>query len=161
VAYWINPTGTTWNYWAIKYTGSLYVPWSSIRVGVWVDDGAYVKLCNIDTGNSWWRGGPPIFLMTSGTCTGAPGEYSVEVGYLNYWGAVALIFVIGPATGNDAYVPTIDGAWYCPNFRWTGAQQGTCNVAWSFRPASAGVPHFRGTNYTPSSTDDGGGSPRP
>jgi hypothetical protein len=155
-AYWINPAAP-WTYWAIKFTGNLYVPWSSIRVGVWHDDGVYVRLCSIDTGNSWWGFTAPRFDTMSGTCTGA-GEYSVEVGYFEGVGTAALVFVIGPGAGNEAYIPTIDGAWYCPNFRWTGAQQGTCSAAWSFVPASPSVPHFRGTNYTPGSTD-GGGSP--
>jgi len=159
-AYWINPAAATWTNWAIKYTGKLYVPWSSIRVGVWHDDGVYVRLCSIDTGNSWWYITSPAFHTTSGTCTGA-GEYSVEVGYFNGAGTAALVFVIGTGAGNDAYIPTIDGAWHCANFRWSGAQQGTCSAAWSFVPASPSVPHFRGTNYTPSSTVDGGGSPGP
>jgi hypothetical protein len=140
------------------------VPWSSIRVGVWHDDGVYVKLCSIDTGSSRWRLRIPEFYATSGTC-GAPGEYSVEVGYFQGPGGSMLIFLIGPETGNVAYIPTIDGAWYCPNFNWSpGAYTsggGRCSAAWSFVPASPSVPHFRGTNYTPSSTVDGGGSPRP
>jgi hypothetical protein len=156
-AYWLNPTATTWTNWAIRYTGRLYVPWSDIRVGVWHDDGVYVRLCNIDTGNSWWRYTPPVFSVTSGTCTGAPEEYSIEVGYLQGHNAATLAFVIGSGAGNEAYIPTIDGAWYCPNFNWS---TGRCGVSWSFRPASAGVPHFRGTNYTPGSAD-GGGEPLP
>jgi len=158
VAYWINPAATTWTYWAIRFTGRLYVPWSNIHVGVWHDNGVYVRLCSIDTGNSWWipfRG--PTFRTTSGTCTGAPGEYSIEVGYFQDYGAIALVFVIGPGAGDEAYIPTIDGAWFCPNFRW---DEGTCSAAWSFVPASPTVPHFRGTNYTPGSADDGG-RPRP
>jgi hypothetical protein len=157
VAYWIDPAATTWFDWGIKYTGRLYVPWSSIRVGVWHDDGVYVRLCSIDTGNSWWRY-TPQFRTTSGTCTGAPGEYSVEVGYFEGGGVAALVFLVGPGDGNEAYVPTIDGAWFCPNFDWS---RGRCGASWSFVPASPSVPHFRGTNYTPSSTNDGGGSPRP
>ena len=156
-AYWINPAAATWINWAIKFTGKLYVPWSNIRVGVWHDDGVYVRLCSIDTGNSWWYYTSPAFHVTSGTC-GAPGEYSVEVGYFEGAGTAALVFVIGPGGGNEAYVPTIDGAWRCPNFSWAG---GTCSVGWIFVPASPAVPHFRGTNYTPSSTDDGYGSPGP
>jgi hypothetical protein len=157
VAYWINPAATTWTYWAIKFTGRLYVPWSSIRVGVWQDDGVYVKLCSINTGNSWWVYTPPVFHVTSGTCTGAPGEYSVEVGYFEGVGAATLVFIIGPGSGNEAYVPTIDGAWFCQNFSWGS---GSCSVGWIFVSASSSVPHFRGTNYTPGSTD-GGGSPWP
>jgi hypothetical protein len=160
VAYWINPAATSWRNWAVRFTGRLYVPWSSIRVGVWHDNGAYVKLCNIDTGNSWWTAyafKPPTFDTASGTCTGGPGEYSIEVGYFQDFGATVLVFVIGPEGGNEAYIPTIDGAWFCPNFRWDA---GTCSGSWSFVPASPSVPHFRGTNYTPGSTD-GGGSPRP
>ncbi len=157
VAYWIDPAATRWNNWAIKYTGRLYVPWSSIRVGVWHDDGVYVRLCSIDTGNSWWYGTPPRFDTASGTCAGAPGEYSIEVGYFEGPTTAALVFIIGPGDRNEAYIPTIDGAWYCSNFDWS---RGTCGVSWSFRSASPSVPHFRGTNYTPGSTD-GGGSPRP
>jgi hypothetical protein len=97
------------------------------------------------------------FDKTSGTCADAPGEYSIEVGYFEGAGTAALVFVIGPGDRNEAYIPTIDGAWFCPNFDWT---KGTCSVAWSFVPASPAVPHFRGTNYTPGSTD-GGGSPGP
>ncbi len=158
VAYWIDPAATRWVNWAIKFTGRLYVPWSSIRVGVWHDDGVYVRLCSIDTGNSRWYYTAPVFYTISGTCTGAPGEYSVEVGYFEGAGAAVLIFVIGPGAGNEAYIPTIDGAWFCPNFDWS---RGTCGTSWSFRPASPSVPHFRGTNYTPSTTNDGGGTPRP
>jgi hypothetical protein len=159
VAYWVNPspTATIWQDWAIKYTGRLYVPWSNIRVGVWQDEGVYVKLCSIDTGNSRWFSTAPVFFATSGTCTGAPGEYSVEVGFYETWGEAVVIFIIGPGGGNEAYVPTIDGAWFCSNFDWT---RGRCGASWSFVPASPAVPHFRGTNYTPGSTD-GGGSPRP
>ncbi len=157
VAYWIDPAATRWVGWAIKYTGRLYVPWSSIRVGVWHDDGVYVRLCSIDTGNSWWVYRPQ-FRTTSGTCTGAPGEYSVEVGFFEGGVAAFLVFVIGPGDGNEAYVPTIDGAWYCASFDW---RRGTCRVSWSFVPASPSVPYFVATNYTPSSTNDGGGSPRP
>jgi hypothetical protein len=163
-AYWINPTGTTWTNWAVRFTGRLYVPWSSIRVGVWVDDGAYVKLCNIDTGNSWWRYGPPVFYTTSGTCTGTPGEYSIEVGYIAAVGVDTFIFLIGPGGSNEAYVPTIDGAWYCSNFNWSPGDLhgggGRCGVSWSFVSASSGVPYFVGSNYTPGSSD-GGGSPLP
>jgi hypothetical protein len=68
-----------------------------------------------------------------------------------------LVFIIGPDGGNEAYIPTIDGAWYCPNFDWS---QGTCSGSWSFVPASPSVPYFVATNYTPGSTD-GGGTPRP
>jgi len=158
IAYWIDPAATAWVNWAIKFTGRLYVPWSSIRVGVWQDDGVYVKLCNIDTGIDRWYYTAPTFYTTSGTCTGAPGEYNIEVGFFEGYGAVTLVFIIGPGTGNEAYIPTIDGAWFCPNFKW---DYGTCSASWSFVPASPSVPHFRGTNYTPSSTVDGGGSPGP
>ncbi len=157
-AYWIDPAAGMWISWAIKYTGRLYVPWSSIRVGVWHDDGVYVRLCNIDTGNSWWSAAvSPVFHTASGTCAGAPGEYNVEVGFFQGSLTAALVFIIGPGAGNEAYIPTIDGALFCPNFNW---QQGVCNAAWSFVPASPAVPHFCGTNYTPGSTD-GGGEPRP
>jgi hypothetical protein len=87
VAYWIDPTATSWVFWAVKFTGRLYVPWDRIRVGVWHDDGAYVKLCNIDTGRAWW-GYSYDFITTSGTCAGAPGEYNVEVGYFEGAGGV-------------------------------------------------------------------------
>ncbi len=161
VAYWVDPAATSWVNWAIKFTGRLYVPWSSIRVGVWRDDGVYVRLCSIDTGNSWWSIMSPRdfrFYTTSGTCTDAPGEYNIEVGFFQWAYTLVLVFVIGPGDRNEAYIPTIDGAWYCPNFNWN---QGTCSASWSFRSASPAVPHFRGTNYTPSSTNDGGGSPGP
>ncbi len=155
-AYWIDPAAMSWTNWAIKFTGRLYVPWGSIRVGVGHDDGAYMKLCSIDTGNSWWYSN--VFHTTSGTCTGAPGEYNIELGYWNGGGAAILVFVIGPGGGDEAYIPTIDGAWYCPNFDWS---RGVCSVSWSFVPASPSVPYFVATNYTPSSTNDGGGSPSP
>jgi hypothetical protein len=162
LAYWINPAGTRWVNWAVRFTGRLYVPWSNIRVGLWHDGGAYVKLCNIDTGNSWWYHWR--FDVTSGTCAGAPGEYNVEIGLWDWDGPLYLIFLIGPGDRNEAYIPTIDGAWYCPNFDWRPGDAygggGRCYAAWSFVPASPSVPHFRGTNYTPGSTD-GGGTPRP
>ncbi len=150
--YWINDPAARW---AIKFTGRLYVPWSSIRVGFWHDDGVYVKLCDID--RAWWYWSSYLESV-SGTCTGAPGEYSVEIGFYQRGGPGGLIFVIGPGDRGEAYIPTIDGAWYCANFNWN---QGTCGVSWSFVPASPSVPHFRGTSYTPSSTNDGGGTPRP
>ncbi len=157
-AYWIDPAATSWRNWALKLTGRLYVPWERIRVGVWHDDGVYVRLCNIDTGNSRWGSlNPPVFFATSGTCTGSPGEYSVEIGYHQGPGGTMLVFIIGPGAGNEAYVPTIDGAWFCSNFDW---RRGTCSGSWSFVPASPSVPYFVTTNYTPGSTD-GGGSPRP
>jgi hypothetical protein len=164
-AYWIDPAATRWSNWAIKFTGRLYVPWERIRIGVWNDEHVYVKLCSIDTGNSWWDFLYPVFRTTSGTCAGAPGEYSIEVGYFEDYGALALVFIIGPDGSNVAYIPTIDGAWYCPDFDWTETiighgQGGVCRTSWRFLPASPSVPHFRGTNYTPGSTD-GGGTPRP
>ncbi len=157
-AYWIDPGATSWRNWAVKFTGRLYVPWSSVRVGVWHDDGVYVKLCSIDTGNSRWGSlRMPEFYTASGTCTDAPGEYSVEVGYHQGPGGTMLVFLVGPGTGNEAYIPTIDGAWRCANFDWS---QGTCRTSWSFVAASPSVPYFVATNYTPGSTD-GGGEPRP
>jgi hypothetical protein len=153
VAYWLDPTATTWTYWAVKFTGRLYVQWERIRVGMLVDDGVY----SINTGNSWWNGAF-TFNTTNGWCWGTPREYDVEVGYYNISWEAVLIFVIGPEGSNEAYVHTIDGAWFCPNFDWA---RGRCNVSWSFVPASPSVPHFRGTNYTPSTTDDGGGTSRP
>jgi len=166
VAYWVDPAATTWVYWDVKFTGRLYVPWSSIRVGVWHDDGVYVKLCNINTGDTWWRYYVGVFFDTvSGMCADAPGEYSIEVGFTLSTNTAVLVFIIGPGAGNEAYIPTIDGAWYCPNFDWSlgswGGGGGRCRAAWSFVPASPSVPHFRGTNYTPSSTVDGGGTPGP
>jgi hypothetical protein len=155
VAYWLDPTATWWVLWAVKFTGRLYVQWERIRVGMLVDDGAYVRLCSINTGNSWWNGAF-TFNTANGWCWGAPREYDVEVGYYNISWEAVLIFVIGPGGGDEAYVPTIDGAWYCSNFDWS---RGTCGVSWSFVPASPSVPHFRGTNYTPSTTDDGYGEP--
>jgi hypothetical protein len=164
-AYWINPTASWWTHWAVKFTGRLHVPWSDIRVGVWHNDGVYVRLCSIDTGNSRWividldvdDYDTPVFSRVSGSCGGS-GVYNVEVGYFDHLEVATLIFVIGPNGGNEAYIPTIDGALYCSNFDWGG---GRCSVAWSFRPASPTVPYFVGTNYTPSTTADGGGSPLP
>jgi hypothetical protein len=156
VAYWLDPTATEWKWWAVKFTGRLYVPWSSIRVGVWHDDGVYVKLCDIDTGNSRWNS--VGFYITSGTCAGAPGEYDVEIGYFDYGGWNYSLFIIAPGGGNEAYVPTIDGAWRCPDFDWNIPPQ--CYSGWSFVAASPSVPYFVATNYTPGSTD-GGGTPRP
>jgi hypothetical protein len=159
VAYWIDPAATQWRGWAIRFTGHLYVPWSSIRVGLWHDDGAYVKLCSIDTGRSWWIPTPPAFRTANGTCAGAPGEYSIEIGYFEEPpGAAVLVLIVGPGGGNEAYIPTIDGTWFCPNFNWS---QGTCSGAWSFVPKSEDVPYFVATNYRPSSTVDGGGTPQP
>jgi hypothetical protein len=139
VAYWVNSTATRWRTWAIKFTGRIYVPWSNIRVGAWHIEGAYVKLCSIDTGDSWW----PFevgYQTANGTCSGAPGEYSIEVGYYVLYNDPALIFIIGPDGSNEAYFPTIDGAWRCANFNW---DFGTCSGGWSFVPASPSVPHFR------------------
>ncbi len=93
VAYWVDPAATSWTYWAVKFTGTLYVPWERIRVGFWHDDGVYVKLCSIGTGISWWFVTAPRFDTRSGTCTGAPGEYNVEVGYFEGAGAIALVFI--------------------------------------------------------------------
>jgi hypothetical protein len=156
VAYWYDPTATAWTHWGVKYTGRIYVPWSDFRVGLWNDDGAYVRLCSI-TPSGWLPGGPPRFNVLSGTC-GAPGVYDVEVGLAQAIGGLALIFMIGPSTGNVAYIPTIDGAWYCSNFNWS---TGRCGGSWSFVPVSPSVPYFVGTNYMPSLTVDGGGSPGP
>jgi len=161
VAYWI---GTPYTYWAIRYTGNLYVPWSNFRVGFLHDDNVYIRLCSINPSN-WLPEGSPKFSRLSGTCT-APGTYSIEIGYTQWYAAISEIFVIGPGDGNEAYIPTIDGAWYCPNFNWRPGYYyygggGRCYVTWSFVPASPSVPHFRGTNYTPSSTVDGGGTPGP
>jgi hypothetical protein len=160
MVYWIDPEATALTWWAVRFTGRLYVPWSSIRVGVWHDDGFYLRLCSIDTGDSWWVYIWGYRLVGNGMCTGAPGVYDIEIGFWQANGPFMLVFIIGPDGGNEAYIPTIDGAWYCPNFRWAGTQQGTCGASWSFVPASSSVPHFRGTNYTPGSTD-GGGTPQP
>jgi hypothetical protein len=163
-AYWIDPTATQWVNWAVRLTGRLYVPWSDIRVGVWQNKGTYVRLCSIDTGNSWWTLFHHQIDVANGICTGAPGEYSIEIGHYQDDIYAMLIFVIGPGGSNEAYIPTIDGALYCPDFDWSPGviygELGRCNVRWSFRPASAGVPHFVGTNYTPGSAD-GGGEPLP
>jgi hypothetical protein len=156
-AYWIDPAATSWRNWAIKYTGRLYVPWSSIRVGVWHDDGVYVKLCSIDTGNSWWHYTLRLLTRRAGRVQVRPGSTASRWGTSKDNGAIVLVFIVGPDGSNVAYIPTIDGAWYCPNFDWS---QGTCSGSWSFVSASPSVPHFRGTNYTPGSTD-GGGEPRP
>jgi hypothetical protein len=158
IAYWV---GTPYTYWGVRFTGRLYVPWSDIRVALWTDEAVYVRLCNINP-NNWIPSSspnPPLvwFRIVNGTC-GAPGVYDVEVGYAHTEEGFALIFMISPGTGNEMYVPTIDGAWYCSNFNWSTTR---CNVQWSFRPASAGVPYFVGTNYTPSTTNDGGGTPQP
>jgi hypothetical protein len=167
-AYWINPAGTAWNNYAIKFAGTLHVPWDRVRVGVWHDDAAYVKLCGIDTSTSWWVVTlTPRWSWTSGTCT--PGNNPVEVGYYEGVGEAVLVLVIGPdmadSEGNihgPAYIPTIDGAWYCDKFWWKHPQWGgTCDRAWSFVPASQdGVPYFVASGYTPGPSD-GGGAPRP
>jgi hypothetical protein len=166
-AYWINPAGTAWNNYAIKFTGTLHVPWDRVRVGVWHGDAAYVKLCGIDTGTSWWVMTAPRWSWTSGTCT--PGNNPVEVGYYEGSGEAVLVLVIGPggadSEGNihgPAYIPTIDGAWYCDMFWWKHPQWGgTCNGAWNFVPASQeGVPYFIASGYAPGPSD-GGGAPRP
>jgi hypothetical protein len=141
VAYWIDPTATSWVFWAVKFTGRLHVPWSNIRVGVHHDDGITVRLCNIDFTRAEWG-----YSTMSGTCAGAPREYSVEVWLGQGAGGVRVVFIIGPASGNAAYIPTIDGAWFCPNFDWT---RGRCSASWSFVPASQSVPHFVAMKYTP------------
>jgi predicted methyltransferase len=48
-----------------------------------------------------------------------PGSTDIEVGYFEGWWSAVLVFIIGPEGGNEAYIPTIDGAWFCPNFDWT------------------------------------------
>jgi hypothetical protein len=140
------------------------VPWRDIRVGVWREDGVYVELCNINTGNTYWYGGVPRFVQTYATCAIAPREYDLEIGYYSDRWASILVFIIGPEGSNEAYIPTIDGAWYCSAFDWTPGSHydggGRCNASWSFVPASSSVPYFVGTNYTAGSTD-GGGSPGP
>lgn len=157
VAYWINPAATTWTYWAIRFTGRLYVPWRNIQVAVHVDDDFYLRLCSIIPSN-WIFGYPTWYHTLSGTCDTTSGVYDFEMGFLQYHSPAQLVFIIGPGGDNKAYIPTIDGAWYCPSFDWSA---GRCNVAWSFVPASPSVPYFVGTNYTPSSTNDGGGTPGP
>jgi archaellum component FlaF (FlaF/FlaG flagellin family) len=151
VAYWIDPAATEWTYWAVRFTGRLYVPWSSIRVGVHHDDGITVRLCDINFNRDGWG-----YSTMSGTC-GEPREYNVEVWLRQEAGGVRVVFIIGPDGGNEAYVPTIDGAWRCENFDWS---QGTCGVSWSFVSALQSVPYFVATNYMPGSTD-GGGTPQP
>jgi len=159
-AYWINPSGISWQNYAIKYVGRLYVPWSNIRVGVWRDDGAYVKLCDVDTGAAWWATtGAPQWDWRSGLCAGAPPVEDVEVGFFERSGGSALIFVVGEDIDNGrACIPTIDGAWCCDQFKWN---DGKCKGGWSFLQASSdAVPYFVADKYTHGSSD-GGGTPRP
>jgi hypothetical protein len=85
VAYWINSTATRWRTWAIKFTGRIYVPWSNIRVGASHIEGAYVKLCSIDTGDSWW----PFevgyqFLRRTGRVQARPGSTASRLGTMYY-----------------------------------------------------------------------------
>jgi len=157
-AYWINPSGTIWQNYAIKYVGRLHVPWRNIRVGVWHDDGVYVKLCDLDTGGRWWVVTAPRWDWDRADC-GSVGVVDVEVGFFEGVGDTVLIFVVGEdGSGNKACVPTIDGAWCCNNFNW-GA--GRCpSGVWTFSPASSpGVPYFVADKYTPGGSD-GGGEPR-
>jgi hypothetical protein len=152
VAYWIfDPTTNWWEYWTVKYTGRIYVPWERIRIAARHDDSLYVKLCSINVVNPG---------VTNGMCEGAPGRYSIEVRLEQTVGGVHVIMFIGPEDRDEAYIPTIDGAWRCPDFDWRWDSLG-CRVSWTFVPASAGsVPYFVAGNYTPGSTD-GGGTPLP
>jgi len=163
VAYWLNPAATSWLTFAVRFTGRIYVPWSNIRVGVIHDEGAHLKLCDIDTGNSWWRVAGEALETADGTCTGAPNVYDIEVVWVQGGAGYYFVFLIGPDGGNEAYIPTIDGAWFCPNFNWASGivPSVRCNASWSFVSASEGsVPYFVATNYTPGLTD-GGGTPHP
>jgi hypothetical protein len=62
------------------------------------------------------------------------GDVSVEVWYYQRTGSSVLVFVVGPPGGNDAYIPTIDGAYRCGNFNWSS---GTCGGSWGFISASS------------------------
>jgi hypothetical protein len=155
-AAWIGPEGSWVNY-GLKFTGKLNVPWSGFRVGVWHDDHAYVKICSVNTNSSWWFYTPPRWDWSTGTCEAAPNVYPIEVGYYEGPLESVLVFVIGPSRGSGAYIPTIDGAWYCETFNWNS---GTCGGSWQFVPASKSVPYFVASKYTPGSTD-GGGTPKP
>ncbi len=154
----LNPSATQWTSWSLRYSGKLYLPWSSFRVGVWHDDGVRVTVCGVRVVDSWITTSPR-FDSNSVSCPTA-GVNDVTVEYFEGAGEAVLIFVVGPTTSNEAYIPTIDGAWYCNNFRWSGAQAGTCSSTWTFVPAASGVPYFVVDGYTPGGSD-GVGAPAP
>jgi hypothetical protein len=52
-----------------------------------------------------------------------------------------------PPGGNDAYIPTIDGACRCDNFNWGS---GSCGGSWGFVSANSAVPYFVAGGYIPS-----------
>ncbi|CCC81770.1 hypothetical protein [Thermoproteus tenax] len=150
-----------WDLFALRYRGVLYIPWSDVNFGVWHDDGAYVSMCGV-TLNAWYPTAPR-FDFVKAHCSSS--DVPVEIDYFEAYVESVLIFVVGK--GSEAYIPTIDGAWYCPNFTWKsgpysyGPGPGYCNSLWYFLPASSGnVPYFVVGKYTPG-TSDGGGTPAP
>ena len=161
-AAWLNPTATAWDNWSLNYTGTLYIPWNEFNVGVWHADGAAVSVCGRQVISALYFTSPR-FDSVKARCAAGPNQVVVE--YFEGSGGAVLMFVVGPPKGQSAYVPTIDGAWYCRNFNWGsgsyGSGAGTCNSGWTFLPASSGnVPYWIVGKYAPGSSD-GGGSPSP
>ena len=155
-AYWLS--GGSWSKYAVNFTGRLFIPpyWGGLQIGVWYDDSVYVRIptCNVDTG---WRpavSSPQFYSWSISSCVG---DVSVEVWYYQRTGSSVLVFVVGPPGGNDAYIPTIDGAYRCGNFNWSS---GTCGGSWGFISASSAVPYFVSGRYVPGPSD-GGGEPQP
>jgi hypothetical protein len=151
----LNPYATTWTYWSLKYSGRLYLPWSSFRVGVWHDDGVRVFVCGSKVVEYWDYAGPR-YDGGSGSCPAA-GVQNMVIEMFEGRGTTTLVFLVGPTDRSVAYFPTIDGAWYCDNFDWSS---GKCGGTWSFVPAGNGVPYFVVDSYTPGGSD-GGGTPSP
>ncbi|MFP3267350.1 MAG: flagellin biosynthesis protein FlgK, partial [Thermoproteus sp.] len=155
-------TATTWDNWSLNYTGTLYIPWNNPYVGVWHDDGAAVSVCGQQVISALYFTSPR-FDSARARCAAGPNQVVVE--YFEGYVEAVLMFVVGPPNGQSAYVPTIDGAWYCSNFNWGSGSYysgaGTCNSGWTFLPASSGnVPYWIVGKYAPGSSD-GGGSPSP
>ncbi|ACB40789.1 hypothetical protein [Pyrobaculum neutrophilum] len=152
-AAWLPQTSSGWVNYALRYRGVLYIPWDGdVNFGAWHDDGVYISMCG-KTLNAWYPTAPR-FDSTSANC--GSGNVSIEIDYFEGYVDSVLIFVVGK--GNDAYIPTIDGAYYCSKFDW---KTGSCKSGWRFSAASGGgVPYFVVGRYTPGASD-GGGAPVP
>ncbi|AEA12386.1 hypothetical protein TUZN_0902 [Thermoproteus uzoniensis 768-20] len=160
----LNPTASRWDDWSLDYTGTLYVPWNEFRVGVWHDDGVRVYVCG-NLAIDYWNPTSPRF--DSGKVRCSSNKIDVEVQYFEGYVESVLMFVVGPKDKNVAYMPTIDGAWYCSNFNWGagiyGSGAGTCNTAWTFVPWNSQQnqpPYWIVNKYSPGSKD-GAGVPSP
>jgi hypothetical protein len=155
-AYWLS--GGSWPNYAVSFTGRLFIPphWGGLRIGAWYDNSVYVRIpsCSVDTGWSPAATTPRFYSWSISSCVG---DVSVELWYYQRTGSSVFVFVVGPPGGNDAYIPTIDGAYRCDNFNWGS---GTCGGSWGFVSANSAVPYFVAGGYIPG-LSDGGGEPQP